>query len=144
MNVKCAAAATLLLSLHAGCFASDLEFECEQASSPLMKEASTWSELKVAAINFRDSCFDGYIGEGISENLTRKAVLDWPGFLSVLSSDCSQPLFKLLLDSLNATVDENRLRELVRLSGELCPADAADKCGLIVKASIAAIEDFSN
>ncbi|NGY06081.1 hypothetical protein [Solimonas terrae] len=122
-------AALLLLAFAAPAGAATPAQPCEKAAEPLMSVTSSWAELYTAGSHLPAGCFDGYFAEGISDTIIRKIGTDWPGFIAVLLKHSnSKKFFGLVLDSFNATVDEEDIQTANRLALRSCPSKLKIKC----------------
>jgi hypothetical protein len=116
---------------------------CEGETAPLMTLRTSWDEMHRAALALRPSCFDGYFAEGISDTVVRKVAKDWPGFLELLAKHPQDNVFfRLVLRSLNATLDPDDIRAVDRLALRSCPEAHKTRCAAMAKQAAAALADF--
>lgn len=116
---------------------------CESETAPLMTFKTSWDEMHRAALALRPSCFDGYFAEGISDIVVRKMAKDWPGFLQLLAKHPQDDaFFRLVLRSINATLDPDDIRAVDRLALRSCPAAHKVRCDAIANQVAAALADF--
>jgi hypothetical protein len=67
---------------------------------------------------------------------------DWPGFVSLLAQHPEDGKFmRLVLRSINATLDTNDIRVVDRLAKTKCPAQLGKQCVAIYKEAAAALEE---
>jgi hypothetical protein len=108
-----------------------------------MTVKSSWVELYAAAAALPHGCFDGYFAEGISDTVVRRMGQDWPGFLSILSKHPKDAKFmKLVLESINATLDPKDIRIVDRFARKSCPVERMKQCAAISKRAAAALADY--
>lgn len=104
---------------------------------------SSWPSLYAAAVAMPTECFDGYFAEGISDTLARKMGQDWRGFLATLTAHPKESDFmKLILKSINATLDPADIRVVDRLARNSCPAKHRKQCLAISKRAAGALADY--
>ena len=116
---------------------------CEAETAQLMNLESSWSEIYKAAIALPPACFDGYFAEGISDTLVRKMGKDWQGFQTILTKYPNESRFmKLVLRSINATLDPNDIRTVDQLANTACKVKIQNHCRSISKEAAAALAEY--
>jgi hypothetical protein len=107
-----------------------------------MSMQSSWSEMQRAALALPPRCFDGYFAEGISDTLARKMGKDWAGFLAVLAQrPQNEAFFRLVLRSINATLDPADIKTVDALARKSCPNELRARCDAIATQAAAALAD---
>jgi len=134
---------TVMLNARSALGAENQLHPCEAETAKLMSIKSTWQEIYKAAIELPPHCFDGYFAEGISDTLVRKMGQEWSGFLSLLVTHPKESKFtKLVLRSINATLDPEDIRAVDRLAKSSCRAELRNYCHAISKQAAAALADY--
>jgi hypothetical protein len=107
-----------------------------------MTQKSSWDEMRRAAAVLPPRCFDGYFAEGISDAVVRKMGKDWPGFLAVLANRPEDDaFFRLVLRSINATLDPADIKTVDALARKSCPNELRARCDAIATQAAAALAD---
>lgn len=116
---------------------------CDKAADPLMTVTSAWPEIYQAAADLPAGCFDGAWAEGISDTIVRKMGDDWSGFLRMLvAHPHNEKFFSLVLDSINATLDEEDIQAINKLAATSCPLELSQRCAAITKRAKEALADY--
>jgi hypothetical protein len=136
---------TVMFATSASLGAENQLHPCEAETAKLMSMNSTWPEIYKAANAMPPACFDGYFAEGISDTIVRKMGQDWPGFLSVLVLHAKDSKFtKLILESINATLDPNDIKVIERLAQNSCRAEVLNLCRAISKEAVDALAEYDS
>ena len=126
--------------------ASAEDRSCENESKPLMTLKSSWADMSSAADALPAECFNGYLGESISDALVRKSAEDWPGFLEEPAKHkAPRDKFLLLyLRSLNSTLNPDDIKAVSKLAKESCPRSLTTQCSAIWDRTQAALADYGD
>ncbi len=126
------------------CFAGDWEDQpCVKETKALMEIKTSWDEIFNSLKELPFGCFDGYFAEGISDTIARKIGKEWKAFFTSYSSFKNDPRVNIIIfGSLNASLNTEDLKNIVRLSQNNCPEGQDKICNILGSKAETALDEI--